>query len=46
MKNKKIKVMYIRELAEKLVKLVLNSEDDYEATYEVEDELKAYLKIL
>ena len=42
MKNKKIKVMDIRELAEKLV----NSEDDYEATYEVEDELKAYLKIL
>ena len=38
--------MDIRELAEKLVQLVLKSEDDYEATYEVEDEIKEYLKTL
>ena len=35
--------MEIRELAEKIVQLVLKSEDDYEATYVVEDEIKEYL---
>ena len=35
--------MEIRELAEKIVQLVLKSEDDYEATYAVEDEIKEYL---
>ena len=37
--------MNIRELAEKIIQLVLESEDDYEATYIVEDEIKEYLKI-
>ena len=36
--------MEIRELAEKIVQLVLESEDDYEATYIVEDKIKEYLK--
>ena len=35
--------MEIRELAEKIVQLVLSSQDDYEATYVVEDEIKKYL---
>ena len=35
--------MELRELAEKIVQLVLKSEDDYEATYSVEDEIKKYL---
>ena len=35
--------MEIRELAEKIVQLVLASQDDYEATYVVEDEIKKYL---
>ena len=35
--------MELRELAERIVKLVLKSEDDYEATYDVEDEIKKYL---
>ena len=37
--------MNIRELAEKITQLVLESEDDYEATYTVEDEIKEYFKI-
>ena len=36
--------MDIRELAEKIVQLVLESEDDYEATYVIEDKIKEYLK--
>ena len=35
--------MELRKLAEKIVQLVLKSEDDYEATYAVEDEIKKYL---
>ena len=34
----------MRELAEKIVQLVLDSEDDYEAAYIVEDIIKEYLK--
>ena len=34
----------MRELAEKIVQLVLDSEDDYEATYIVEHVIKEYLK--
>ena len=37
--------MDIRELAEKIVQLVLESEDDYEATYTVEDKIEEYLKM-
>ena len=36
--------MSIRELAEKIIRMVLESEDDYEATYLVEDIIKEYLK--
>jgi hypothetical protein len=36
--------MGLREVAEKIVQLVLKSEDDYEATYAVEDEIKKYIK--
>ena len=36
--------MDIRELAEEIVQLVLESEDDYEATYVIEDKIKQYLK--
>tara|TARA_Y100000034_G_scaffold134599_1_gene203453 strand:- start:2496 stop:2642 length:147 start_codon:yes stop_codon:yes gene_type:complete len=35
--------MEIRELAEKIIQLVLKSQDDYEATYSVEDEINEYL---
>ena len=38
--------MEIRELAEKIVQLVLKSQDDYEATYVVEDEIKKHLSEL
>jgi len=34
----------IRELSEEIIHLVLESEDDYEATYIVEDIIKKYLK--
>ena len=34
----------IRKLSEGIIHLVLESEDDYEATYVVEDKIKEYLK--
>ena len=34
----------LRKLSEKIIHLVLESEDDYEATYVVEDKIKEYLK--